>query len=90
MEGNRSLKITAERYGTAPTSLRRWISEYNSMGLTDFYQTENKHYTEAEKEQAVVDSFSGKGFLNGIYRKYKIPSDFQLRQWIYWQHKNCH
>ena len=82
LEGNESLQIIAERYGTAPTSLRRWISKYDSMGITAFYQTGNKHYTKAEKEQAAVDYLSGKGTLNEICRKYKIPSDSQLRQWI--------
>lgn len=42
MEGNESLQIIAERYGTAPTYLRRWISKYDSMGVTAFYQTGNK------------------------------------------------
>lgn len=82
LEGNESVQIIAERYGTAPTSLRRWISKYDSMGVTAFYQTGNKHYTAAEKEQAVVDYLSGKASLNEICRKYKIPSDCQLRQWI--------
>lgn len=82
LEGNESLQIIAERYGTTPTSLRRWIRKYDSMGVTAFYQTGNKHYTEVEKEQAVVDYLSGKGSLNEICRKYKIPSDSQLRQWI--------
>lgn len=82
LEGNESVQIIAERYGTAPTSLRRWISKYDSMGVTAFYQTGNKHYTRAEKEQAVVDYLSGKGSLNEICKKYKIPSDSQLRQWI--------
>ena len=52
------------------------------MGVTAFYRTGNKHYTETEKEQAVVDYLSGRGSLNEICRKYKIPSDSQLRQWI--------
>lgn len=82
LEGNGSMQIIAERYGTAPTSLRRWISKYASMGVTAFYQTGNKHYTSSEKEQAVVEYLSGKGSLNEICRKYKILSDSQLRQWI--------
>ena len=82
LEGNGSVQIIAERYGTAPTSLRRWISKYASMGVTAFYQTGNKHYTSSEKEQAVVEYLSGKGSLDEICRKYKILSDSQLRQWI--------
>lgn len=82
LEGNGSMQIIAERYGTAPTSLRRWISKYASMGGTAFYQTGNKHYTSSEKEQAVVEYLSGKGSLDEICRKYKILSDSQLRQWI--------
>lgn len=82
LEGNGSMQIIAERYGTAPTSLRRWISKYASMGVTAFYQTGNKHYTSSEKEQAVVEYLSGKGSLDEICRKYKILSDSQLRQWI--------
>lgn len=82
LEGNESLQRIADRYGTAPTSLERWIAKYDSMGVTAFFQTGNKHYTRAEKEQAVVDYLSGKGSLSEICRKYKIPSDSQLRQWI--------
>lgn len=82
LEGNESLQRIADRYGTAPTSLRRWITKYNSMGVTAFTQTGNKHYTRAEKEQAVVDYLSGMGSLNEICKKYKILSDSQLRQWI--------
>lgn len=82
LEGNESLQIIAERYGTAPTSLRRWISKYDSMGIAAFYQTGNNHYTEVEKEQAVVDYLSGECSLNEICKKHKIPSDSQLRQWI--------
>ena len=82
LEGNESLQRIADRYGTAPTSLRRWITKYNSMGVTAFTQTGNKHYTRAEKEQAVVEYLSGKGSLDEICRKYKILSDSQLRQWI--------
>ena len=82
LEGDESLHAIAKRYGIAPTSLRRWICKYDSMGVTAFYRTGNKHYTETEKEQAVVDYLSGRGSLNEICRKYKIPSDSQLRQWI--------
>lgn len=82
LEGDESLHAIAKRYGVAPTSLRRWICKYDSMGVTAFYRTGNKHYTETEKEQAVVDYLSGRGSLNEICRKYKIPSDSQLRQWI--------
>ena len=82
LEGDESLHAIAKRYGVAPTSLRRWICKYDSMGVTAFYRTGNKHYTETEKEQGVVDYLSGRGSLNEICRKYKIPSDSQLRQWI--------
>ena len=81
-EEKESLQIIAERYGTAPTTLRRWISKHDSIGVTAFYQTGNKHYTETEKEQAVVDYLSGKGSLDEICTKHKISSDSQLRQWI--------
>ena len=82
LEGDESLHAIAKQYGVAPTSLRRWICKYDSMGVTAFYRTGNKHYTETEKEQAVVDYLSGRGSLNEICRKYKIPSDSQLKQWI--------
>lgn len=80
--GNDSLETIARRLGVAPSSVRRWVANYESMGQAAFIRNGNKHYSKELKEQAVKDYLSEKGSLQEICKKHKIKSTCQLRSWI--------
>lgn len=52
------------------------------MGADAFMPCHNKHYSKAEKEQAVAAYLAGEGSHMDICKKYKIHSTTQLRRWI--------
>lgn len=80
--GNDSQETIARRLGVDPSSVRRWIANYESMGQEAFIRNGNKHYSKELKEQAVKDYLFGKGSLLEICKKHKIKSTRQLRNWI--------
>lgn len=80
--GNDSQETIARRLGVDPSSVRRWIANYESMGQEAFIRNGNKHYSKELKEQAVKDYIFGKGSLLEICKKHKIKSTRQLRNWI--------
>jgi len=82
LKGNVSQETIARRLGVGQTTVRRWIANYESMGLEAFRRNGNKRYTKEVKEQAVADYLSGKGSLLETCKKYKIKSTCQLRSWI--------
>lgn len=60
-----------------------WAAVYRENGIEGFHLTDgNRSYTTEEKRQAVEDYLQGKGSLREICRKYHIPSETTLRQWI--------
>lgn len=52
------------------------------MGMDAFKTKQNKHYSQAEKEQAVAAYLAGEGSYMEICQKFKILSTRQLRCWI--------
>lgn len=82
LKGNVSQETIARRLGVDQTTVRRWIANYDSMGMEAFKRNGNKRYTKEFKEQAVADYLSGKGSLLEICKKYKIKSTCQLSSWI--------
>ena len=84
-EGRESIRGVAKKLGTSDTSVRRWLIKYESQGVESLKNRQsNKRYSKELKIQAVEDYLSGKGSLYDLCKKYKINSDFQLRQWIMW------
>lgn len=60
-----------------------WAAIYKENGVEGFHRSDgNRSYTAEEKQQAVEDYLQGKGSLRDISRKYHIPSNKTLRQWI--------
>ena len=63
--------------------IREWAAAYRENGIEGFHLKKgNSSYTAEEKQKAVEDYLQGKGSLNEISRKYHIPSNETLRQWI--------
>lgn len=83
--GKESVRGVAKKLGTSESSVRRWQIKYESQGAESLKKAhKNKRYSKELKKQAVEDYLSGKGSQNDICKKYKINSDYQLRQWIIW------
>ena len=82
LSGKKSLGKIARSLDTNKGVLRRWITNYQSMGEEAFQRKKNKSYSADLKLAAVQDYLSGTGSLRDICRKYKIKSEHQLRNWI--------
>ena len=68
---------------TGEIRILEWAAIYRENGIEGFHLKEgNGSYTAEEKQQAVEEYLQGKGSLREICRKYHIPSDSTLRQWI--------
>ncbi len=82
LDGKGSASSIAKQLNIDPASFKQWVFNYEAMGITAFDTVKNKHYSNVEKEQAVVAYLNGDGSLLEICKKYKIHSTFQLRSWI--------
>jgi len=65
-----------------PTTIERWVMQYEEEGVTAFTYESNKKYSTDMKQKAITDYLSGKGSLIDICKKYKIRSKCILRKWI--------
>jgi transposase len=54
LEGNSSMGSIAKQLGINKESFRQWVANYESMGTEAFFAEQNKHYSKAEKEQAIT------------------------------------
>ena len=82
LDGKGSMKTIAQRLGIAFQSFKQWVKNYEAMGIDAFKTNHNKHYSKAEKEQAVAAYLAGEGSHMEICQKFKILSTSQLRSWI--------
>lgn len=82
LDGKGNMVSISKRLGITFQSFAQWLKNYESMGPDAFMDHRNKHYSKAEKEQAVLAYLSDKGSLMDICKKYKIRSTHQLREWI--------
>ena len=82
LDGKGSMKTIAQRLGIAFQSFKQWVKNYEAMGIDAFKTNHNKHYSKAEKEQAVAAYLAGEGSHIEICQKFKILSTSQLRSWI--------
>ena len=73
----------ARSLGTNGTRIFEWVTLYQPLGA-DGLKTSPKlsAYSTETKLNAVCDYLAGKGTLREIQKKYEIPSDKQLRNWI--------
>lgn len=86
LRGEASAAGIAAEMGMTASGERRvheWAGVYRENGIEGFHLMKgNRSYTTEEKQQAVEDYLQGKGSLEAISRKYHIPSESTLRQWI--------
>lgn len=82
LDGKNSMATIANHLGIDPKSFKQWVNNYEAMGIDAFNNLRNKHYSKAEKEQAVLAYIAGEGSQMDICKKYKIRSTRQLREWI--------
>lgn len=77
------INAAAREYKIDAATLRRWIANYDSMGVEGLYTT--GHWTkrsEVEKIAAVRAYEEGGSSLQSICKQFKIRSTSQLRNWI--------
>ena len=82
LDGKDSMNSIAKRLDITLQAFKQWVNNYEAMGADAFMTCHNKHYSKAEKEQAVVAYLAGEGSHMDICKKYKIHSTTQLRRWI--------
>ena len=81
--GEISITAASQSVGVDRKTIRRWINRYEAEGIEGFLpQRKNRFYSPELKRQAVRDYLYGAGNLQEISKKYKLRSDFQLREWI--------
>jgi len=63
--------------------IMKWVAIYRENGIEGFHIGDgNERHTSEKKNQAVEEYLQGRGSLQEICRRYHIPSDYTLRQWI--------
>ena len=82
LEGNSSMGSIAKQLGINKESFRQGVANYESMGTEAFFAEQNKHYSKAEKEQAITSYLASEGSFMDICKKYKIHSTAQLKTWV--------
>ena len=82
LEGNSSMSSIAKELGINKESFRQWVAKYESIGTEAFFTEQNKHYSKAEKEQAITSYLAGEGSFMDLCKKYKIHSTAQLKTWV--------
>ena len=82
LDGKDSINSIAKRLDITFQAFKQWVNNYEAMGADAFMTFHNKHYSKAEKEQAVAAYLAGEGSHMDICKKYKIHSTTQLRRWI--------
>lgn len=82
LEAKHSITSVSTGEGIHPTTLEKWIRNYQSMGSETFYNKGWTKRTSAEKKIAVQEYLSGLGSLRDICKKHKISSTRTLRKWI--------
>ena len=82
LDGKASIQSIADKLGVDYMSIKLWINNYESIGAAAFNIPTNKHYSKAEKEQAVNAYLAGEGSYMEICKRFKIRSTHQLRSWV--------
>ena len=58
LDGKDSINSIAKRLDITFQAFKQWVNNYEAMGADAFMTCHNKHYSKAEKEQAVAAYFS--------------------------------
>ena len=83
LSGKSSVYYEAKKYNIGHQTLRRWIANYESLGLEGLKTTRtNTKYSTKLKLNAVLDYLHGQDSQQEICKKYGIRSTRQLHDWI--------
>lgn len=83
LAGKASTYQLAEENRIGQATVRRWITNYLSMGSDGLAEKSvNSAYCVETKRAAVEEYLSGSYSLSELQKKYKVRSDYQLRQWV--------
>lgn len=82
LRGEGSYKDLGIELSVCPTTIRKWVRNYKSIGANAFNRSTNKRYSKEFKEIAVKAYLSGQGSYYEICKKYQIKSATQLMNWI--------
>jgi transposase-like protein len=83
LSGKASQYDVAREHGIGQTTVRRWITNYQSMGMDGLVtKAVNATYSAEMKFTAVEEYISGRYSLSELQKKYNLRSDHQLREWI--------
>ena len=81
--GRKSLSDIAKKLGAHISTIEKWLMIYESQGEDGLKETHvNRGWKKEIKVAAVTDYLSGEGSIMSICKKYKIPSNSILQQWI--------
>lgn len=82
LEGGESERSIADSMGTGGTTIRHWVQNFEIFGAEAFDRSGNRHYSLEDKQAAVRFYLDGKGSLTDTCKRFKIPYDSSLLQWI--------
>lgn len=84
LNNKRGVNELAREYQVNPSSVLKWISNYQSMGIEGLRTVStNAAYSEELKLLAIQEYLSGQGSQQDICKKYAIRSKKQLQDWIF-------
>lgn len=85
LNGDTSQKSVAKKYNVSQAAFQVWIRKYESEGEDGLKPSVTyKKYSKETKLSAVLDYLNGTTSQEGICKKYRISSKFQLQRWILW------
>ncbi len=82
LNGKGSIHQIARMYGVGKPAVRKWVRNYESVGVEAFNTKKNKKYSAEVKQEAVREYLSGRGSLPAVCKKYGIRSGSVLGDWI--------
>lgn len=83
LNGRKSKTCIADELNCNISTLVAWIRGYNYEKESFFvYRSNNQNYPKAFKEQVINEYLLGKGSLNDLASKYKIPSKSVVSKWV--------
>ncbi len=83
LSGEISIGKKAYDLGVSTTTIRRWISRYESIGEKAFDdKPRNKTYTKVFKHKVIESYLNGEGSYQEIAKKYKITTPSIVQSWV--------
>lgn len=81
--GLSTLRQESKRFGVHVSTIELWARNYVAFGIDGISGNAlRQHYSQSQKEAAVLEYLSGAGSLRTICQKHKIRSIKQLHTWI--------